>query len=60
MSPVAFDQEQNLLYEKRFEEGYDVPDKEYETWKRPYHLFSRVDSAVHTPGELCLIPYFLE
>ena len=51
MSSVAFDQEQILLNEKRFEEGYDVPDKEYETWKMMHHLSGRAGSVVHIPGE---------
>lgn len=32
-------------------EGYDVPDKEYETWKKMYHPSGRAGSAIHIPGE---------
>ena len=34
----AFSPEKITLYEKRYEEGYDVPDAEYETWLKLAHL----------------------
>lgn len=35
-SPI-FTEEQTKLFEKRFEEGYDLQDEEYSAWVRIYH-----------------------
>ena len=34
---VTFDPDEITLFQKRFEEGYDVQDERYETWLKMYH-----------------------
>ena len=35
--PIVFDADEMELYQKRFEEGYDLPDKRYQRWVKMYH-----------------------
>ena len=38
---VTFDPDEIILFQKRFEEGYDVQDERYETWFNSYQTLDQ-------------------
>ena len=42
----AFSEEQILLYQRRYEEGYDLPDRDYQRWLEMYHHAGDTYSAL--------------
>ena len=44
-------QEQQILYEQRYREGYDVPDVEYEAWLRILHPSGSSHSSFYSYPE---------
>ena len=47
-SPPTFSAEHVALYEKRFSEGYDVHDPQYELWLRENHPESSDSDSLKT------------
>ena len=43
LDTATFTVEQELKYARRYEEGYDLPDKHYEAWLKINHLQSPKD-----------------
>ena len=52
----TFSEEQILLYQRRYEEGHDLPDRDYQRWLEMYHpagdTYSTLVSTPHKEGTI--------
>ena len=48
-SQLIFSAAEEILYTRRFEEGYDLPDPKYEAWLSIHHPIAASDNIAPSP-----------